>query len=245
MNKMEKDVVIPFKPKFYKRFVDDIYRRRKRNEPDELFDKMNSYHPNIKLTIEISLKKFFDTKILRSSNQIHCFMYHKENKKLIHWNSAVPKSYKRNVIIGDVHHAKRISCDFDYELSVIKLKYIKAGYPPKFVSSVINTCPVEKEEPIIRPQMFDERKTVYFQLTFCKTNEQKIKSIVNKLEEFTTNKVKFICHWKTRKLKSLFLLNDRIKRKANIVYKRICSCKESYIGETKRNAEKKMERTLF
>ena len=40
MNKMEKDAVIPFKPKFYKRFVDDIYRRRKRNEPDELFDKI-------------------------------------------------------------------------------------------------------------------------------------------------------------------------------------------------------------
>ena len=35
MKKMEKDVVIPFKPKFYKRFVDNIYRRRKRNEPDE------------------------------------------------------------------------------------------------------------------------------------------------------------------------------------------------------------------
>ena len=39
MNKMEKDAVIPFKPKFYKRFF-DIYRRRKRNEPDELFDKI-------------------------------------------------------------------------------------------------------------------------------------------------------------------------------------------------------------
>ena len=75
MNKMEKDVVIPLKPKFYKRFVDDIYRRRKRNEPDELFDKMNSYHPNIKLTIEIT------------SNQIQCFVYQKENKKPIHWNS--------------------------------------------------------------------------------------------------------------------------------------------------------------
>ena len=119
MNKMEKDVVILFKPKFYKRFVDDIYRRRKRNEPDELFDKMNSYHPNIKLTIEISPKKFLDTKILRTSNQIQCFMYQKENKKPIHWNSAVPKSYKRNVIIGDVHRAKRISSDFDYEILVI------------------------------------------------------------------------------------------------------------------------------
>ena len=161
MNKMEKNVDIPRKPKFYKRFVDGIYRRRKINAPDELFDKINSYHPNIKLTIEISPKKFLDTKILRTSNQIQCFMYQKENKKPIHWNSAVPKSYKRNVIIGDVHRAKRISCDFDYEISVIKSKYIKAGYPPKFVTSVINTCTVEKEKPII-PQMFDERKTVYF-----------------------------------------------------------------------------------
>ena len=191
MNKMEKDVVIPFRPKFYKRFVDDIYRQRKRNDLDELFDKMNSYHPNIKLTIEISPKKFLDTKILRISNQIQCFMYQKESKKPIHWHSAVPKSYERNAIIGDVHRAKRISCDFDYEILAIVLKYIKAGYPPKFVTSVINTCTVEKEEPIIPPQMFDERKTVDFQISFCKTNEQKIKFIVNKLEEFTNNKVKF------------------------------------------------------
>ena len=88
MNKMEKDVVIPLKPKFYKRFVDDIYRRRKRNEPDELFDKMNSYHPNIKLTIEISPKKFLDTKILRTSNQIQCFVYQKKKKKTLEFGST-------------------------------------------------------------------------------------------------------------------------------------------------------------
>ena len=39
--------------------------------------------------------------------KLQCFMYQKENKKPIHWNSAVPKSYKRNVIIGDVHRAKK------------------------------------------------------------------------------------------------------------------------------------------
>ena len=33
-----------------------------------------------------------------------------------------------------------------------------------------------------------------------------MKSIFNKLEEFTNNKVKFVYHWKTRKLKSLFPL---------------------------------------
>ena len=48
--------------------------------------------------------------------------------------------------------------------------------------------------------MFHEKKTVNFQLPFCKTNEEKIKFTVNKLE-FTKNKVKFIYHWKTRKLK--------------------------------------------
>ena len=144
---------------------------------------------------------------------------------------------KKNVIIRDVHRAKRINCDFDYEISVIKSKYIKAGYPPRFVTSVINICTVEKEDSIIPLEMFDERKTMYFQLLFCKTNEQKIQYIVNKLEKCTNSKVKFIYHWKSRKLKSLFSLKDVIKHKANIVYKGTCSCNESYIGETKRNAE--------
>ena len=53
------------------------------------------------------------------------------------------------------------------------------------------------------------REKLYFQLPFCKTNERKIKCIVNKLEEFTNNKVKFIYHWKTRKLKYLFPLKDK------------------------------------
>ena len=59
---------------------------------------------------------------------------------------------------------------------------------------MINTCTVEKKDPIIPPQMFDERKTVYFQLPFREMNERKIKSIINKLEKFTNNKFKFIYH---------------------------------------------------
>ena len=39
----------------------------------------------------------------------------------------------------------------------------------------------------------------------------------------------------------MFPLKDRIDHKANIVYKGICSCKESYIGETKHNAENKVK----
>ena len=61
MVKMEDDV-IPSKPIFYHRFLDDIYSRWKLGD-NVLFDRLNSFHPNIKLTIEVNLSKFLDTKL--------------------------------------------------------------------------------------------------------------------------------------------------------------------------------------
>ena len=87
-------------------------------------------------------------------------------------------------------------------------------------------------------------KQCIFSYRFVKLMNKKRRSIVNKLEEFTNNKVKFIYHWKTRKLKSLFPLKDRIKHKANIVYKGTYSCNESY-GRDKTQYRNKVERTLF
>ena len=48
MVKMENDFVIPSKPIFYCRFVDEICSRRKLGD-NFLFDQLNSYHSNIKL----------------------------------------------------------------------------------------------------------------------------------------------------------------------------------------------------
>ena len=61
MVKMENDV-IPSKPIFYGRFVADIYSKWKLGD-NVLFDQLNSYHPNIKLTIEVNPSKFLDTKL--------------------------------------------------------------------------------------------------------------------------------------------------------------------------------------
>ena len=58
MTKTEREVVNPFKPKFYKRFVDDIINRRNKNQPDDLFQKLNSNHPNMKYTVEIKPEFF-------------------------------------------------------------------------------------------------------------------------------------------------------------------------------------------
>ena len=50
------------------RYVDDKYRRR--DETEKFFNRLNSYHPNIKLTVEEQRTKFLDTKITRENGEI-------------------------------------------------------------------------------------------------------------------------------------------------------------------------------
>ena len=52
MCKMEEDTVKPLKPIFYKRYVDYTYVKRKLHKLDTLFHALNSYHHNIKFTLE-------------------------------------------------------------------------------------------------------------------------------------------------------------------------------------------------
>ena len=48
------------------------------------------------------------------------------------------KSYKGNAINGDLHRSKRISSNFDKEISLIKEKFMKADHPLRFMNSVVN-----------------------------------------------------------------------------------------------------------
>ena len=56
MTKTERIVVEPTKPQFYNRFVDDIINKRYKDQPDNLFQALNSSHPKIKYTIEADTK---------------------------------------------------------------------------------------------------------------------------------------------------------------------------------------------
>ena len=90
MVKMENDVVVPSKPIFYRRYVDDIYSRRKKGE-NVLFDRLNDYHPNIKLTIELNPCKFLDTK-LTYINGVYKFNVNRKSTKLpTPWDSKIQK----------------------------------------------------------------------------------------------------------------------------------------------------------
>ena len=62
---MKLDVEVPRKPLFYKSYLDDTYVYRKKNTRDKLFNELNSYHQNIKLTVVVNPSEFLDTELIR------------------------------------------------------------------------------------------------------------------------------------------------------------------------------------
>ena len=173
MIRMKNDVVISFKSIFYKRFVDDIINRHKKNVPDELCFRLDNYHRNIKLTIEISPVKFLDTKLVNLNGKIETKVYRKLNKLPVPWSSNIPKRYKRNAINGDLHRAKRIATDFDNEIVQIKEKFLAANFPPRFINGVCNDFLNkdnyhENVDFIIPPGFFDVKLAVILiEIPYC------------------------------------------------------------------------------
>ena len=158
MVKMKNDVVAPSKPSFYRRFVDDIYSRWKLGD-NVLFDQLDNYHPNIKLTIEVNPSKYLDTKHTNINGAYKFNVYWKNTKLTLSWTSKTPKRYKRNTVNGDLHRLKRISSNFDKEIPLIKEQFMKADYPFHFIDSVVNEFQkgkeCEDESFIIPPSLFE------------------------------------------------------------------------------------------
>ena len=231
--KMERVRNVPHKPLFYRRFVDDIYNRRKKSQRDELFKKLNNYHPKIKLTIEVSPKKFLDTS-LDLNNGIYNFKVHrKTTKQPTHWSSKIPKRYKRNVILGDLHRSFRISSDLNEEIKLISHKYDRADYPKRFVNSVIRQFQEKPnqhniddfDEYIIPPNFFDTPKPfILIELPFCETNETKSKHFLKKFHRFTKDHFDVAIKWKTKQVKSLFPLKDKKMGRTQQSYKKFRTC---------------------
>ena len=109
MCNMEKDVLVPAKPIFYKRHVDETYIHRSKNVNHDLFQNLNSYHTNIKLNLGENPRKFLGTEIIRKNSTISTQVFTKLTKFPVHWGSKIPTNYKRNAINSELHRAKQIS----------------------------------------------------------------------------------------------------------------------------------------
>ena len=86
------------------------------------------------------------------------------SQKNFQWTPALPKHYQKNVIIRDLYCVKNRSSNFVQESTNIYLsilcidKYIKTGYPVRFINSVIHGFIEEQEDLLIPTSLFQERK---------------------------------------------------------------------------------------
>ena len=149
MCKMEDDVVAPVKQIFYRRYVDNTYIRRKKSTKDKLFEKLNTYHDNIKLTIEENPKKFLDTEIVRHNSAIITKVHTRSKTFPAHWSSKIPLRYKRNAITGEMLRTNKIASNFSNELKRIKIKYLQAAFPIHTINDVFCRFNQEKDEVLI------------------------------------------------------------------------------------------------
>ena len=242
MIQMETDVVAPIIPIFHRRYIDDIYNPRQKNTSDALYDALNNYHPKIKLTIESNPQRLLDTEITHINGTKETRVHRKKTKSPIPWTSNIPKRYKINSIKTELYRAKPISSNFTSEVTVIRNKFKSAGYPKRFVNSIIREFNAVKENGeidfIIPHWLFEEKKKVVLvEIQFCLKNELSSKHFTKKFDKFTNNTFDVRIKWLIQKVKNLFRIKDKSFHQACKIYKCVCSCGANYIDETVKNAE--------
>ena len=147
-----------------------IYSKQIKNQPHKLFKKLNNYYPNLKLTIEVNPSKFLDTEIVIKNGIIETSAVAKESTITNHWSSVVPKMYKRNAILGDLHRARKISSNFELEKQRIKKKYLNVNFPYNFIQSTFNSYQ-QKCESLIPNWLFKKNIEKQFTLEYPFVNQ--------------------------------------------------------------------------
>ena len=102
MHKIESELLekSPLKPKFFKRFIDDIFLIWPHGEDTltEFIHMINNYHPTIKFTEEHSTTEisFLDTLDFKEGNKLLTKVCHKktDQKQYLHYKSSHPLNQK-------------------------------------------------------------------------------------------------------------------------------------------------------
>ena len=87
------------------------------------------------------------------------------------------------------------------------------------------------------PPEGENKRFIPIYLPYCESNEKISQQFLKRINNFTNNKFKPVIMWKTKRIKSLFQLKDKITHKANVIYEGVCTCSENYTGETKTNTD--------
>ena len=85
--------------------------------------------------------------------KIETKVFNKSKKLPVHWYLKSPVKYKCNSIKGELHRAKRIANNFNFE---VILKFASAGFPRNFTGNTTEYFNKDKDDFIILEWLFDK-----------------------------------------------------------------------------------------
>ena len=110
---------------------------------------------------------------------------------------------------------------FESEKQIIREKFSNAGFPIRFTDSVITQFEdKQNDDGLIIPEfLFKEpKKFVLIEIPFCESNESLSKRFLEKLRNYTSDKIEFAIKWSTKKVKQLFPVKDKNPHPACKIY---------------------------
>lgn len=222
-------------------WVDDIITAVPENKVDEVLLKFNSFNKHIKFTVEIEKENkipFLDVLLQKNENgDLITDWYHKKtwSGRYLHFNSALPMSYKRNTVtlladkifkLSDIQFHKK---NLDLLTAILK----NNGYPEGMIKSSIRDVKMKmyraiSNEPVANSET---RKKIYVSIPYVKHLFERVKHLLAKYDIIAVGR-------SHNSLKNVFSnLKDKtpLELQSNVIYKAECQCGINYIGQTKQN----------
>ena len=165
-------------PSFYVRYIDDVFAvwTHGRAALFDYFNFLNTVHPTIKFTLDhtgdTGSLAFLDTKISISQSGAYSselFVKPMASPVIIHYQSALPMSTKKNAVRSQMLRAIRVSSPGlprARSLKVIENLFLKNGYPPYLIKKLREDTQRGKLGGPARPEGSSESSPIYLALPF-------------------------------------------------------------------------------
>ena len=230
-------------PVLYLRYVDDIFCIfRKDVSFEKFYKKLNNLHKSINFTYELGGNElpFLDINIKLTREEIITKIHKKQmdTDVILNFSAVAPTKWKRALILWFVNRARIIASTHEiYKQEIINLKekFLKNGYPKKFLDDVIDrSTNLNKDHTNKKLSNSDFKNIIKVPYIGKPSNEYK-----KKLEKLLNNYIEdFKVIFTTTKVSNYFSNKDQTPHelKSNVVYEYKCSYDKSiqYIGFTSR-----------
>ena len=227
------------KPRCVTKYVDDLFAIINKNDIDEIMDVFNSYHCDIKFTVELEKDNrlpYLDTIIVKHNNIMKLDWYQKPmaSGRLINFYSNHSIQIIRNTATNFIRRVLNISDHVFHEENKLKISAIlkKNNFPVPLIRSLIN----KNSKPKV-PDFKNDKEFIYKSIPYIPGFSERFK------HSNILDKDKYCLAFKNNNtLKSIFTnTKSKVNKddKSNIIYQISCkgnqheTCNKLYVGTTK------------